>query len=59
MSDYACPTCGGPLDIRAAQIVQLPDESPKTYVDYQCPSPGCRGSLRVALKQASTDPSLA
>ena len=54
MSDDVCPTCGGPLAVRGAQIVQLPDEEPKTYVDYDCLRQGRRGSLHVATPPANT-----
>ena len=47
MDDKACQNCGAPLVVRSSQIVQLPGEAPKCYVDYDCPSVGCEGSIRV------------
>jgi hypothetical protein len=47
MDDKACQNCGAPLVVRSSQIVQLPGDAPKCYVDYDCPSGGCKGSIRV------------
>ena len=47
MDDKTCQNCGAPLVVRSSQIVQLPGETPKCYVDYDCPSVGCEGSIRV------------
>jgi predicted RNA-binding Zn-ribbon protein involved in translation (DUF1610 family) len=51
MSDQTCPTCGVTLVVRGAQIVQLPAEPSRTYVDYECMSPDCVGALRVETAQ--------
>ena len=47
MDDKACQNCGAPLVVRSSQIVQLPGETPKCYVDYDCPDVVCVGSIRV------------